>query len=159
MIRSLIFLYLIALMVPSLANANDLPEWYKTVLKQESPNTLSYAVVGGLDQCRTQKSEIESLIEGVLIRSRIKPSTDLSNPLVLIAKIRCAGLSSNGVDLGAAFDIRVAFSRFQPLPVVDYFISYGSIGTWGGEDNFFKDSVKQFVEEAVTDYVTVNFLE
>lgn len=159
MIRNLFFLTIITAMLPTLAKAGDMPEWYKTVLKQENPNTLSYAVVGELNNCRTPKAEIESLIEGVLMRSRIKPSTDLRNPLVLVAKIRCLPLISNGVDQGTAFDIRMSYSNFFPPPIVQYFISYGSVGTWGGEDNYFKEAVKQFTEEAVTDYVKVNFLE
>ena len=64
---------LLVLMIPAIVSAQgDDSPWYAQILKQENPDNLAYA--SHVDkECPFSLEETETLVEGVFVRSRLKP--------------------------------------------------------------------------------------
>jgi hypothetical protein len=54
------------------------------------------------------------------------------------------------------YAVDVSFGRYNPRPAVIYDKPYGSIG-YGQSMDFISSEVKENVEAALTDYISVNF--
>ena len=122
-------------------------------LKKDNPNELSYwAFVD--EQCSISNKEVNKIVEGVLIRSRIKPGlTWYTDSVYLYIHFDCMPLENNNPVLSTT----IYFGRYTPLPSIGYHHDYGNIGI--GDKELQTRLIKQGVERAVTDFVRVNFLD
>jgi hypothetical protein len=130
-------------------NAAELQPWYKEVLQNDNPNNLGFYADAG-KSCELDKTQLRKIVEGVLIRSRIKPLDISFNEIYLNAKIRCTSE-------GSAFSIAVSFGKAFPGPSILYDVDYGGIGTHANDPSYILSSLKGAIETAVTDYISVNF--
>ena len=72
------------------------PEWLPMVLKQVHPNDLAHYVDID-DACPFSIDKAESVVESVMVRSRIKPLSDawVTNNLYLSAEVSCMNIEGN----------------------------------------------------------------
>jgi hypothetical protein len=124
-------------------------------MKKENPETLSTLVIVG-SACPFSQSEVQEVVNGVLIRSRLRPgyyATD-TDWLGFVVKFNCkkiAGLSEQVI-----FNLDVNFIRFyQARTLVEPVPNYGILGN--GTRDFILEATRGPVEELVTDYLQANF--
>ena len=74
-------------------------------------------------------------------------------PIYLSVKVTCLQLSNKNF----VFDLDVQFGKVLDEPIVPilYDKDYSAVGTGGAE--YIKNTVKESVESAITDYLKVNF--
>jgi len=149
------YLLLILLTLSTAAQA-ELEEWYKKAIKVPNPNELP--LLTATSGCESSiKEDFRSVVEGVLVRSRIKPLQIAEHftkpekyPINLNAAVSCVA------DLELyTFLIAVSFGRINLEEGVNFIVPYGSIGR--NETAVIKNEVKKSIERAITDYVKVNF--
>ena len=134
------------------AHGADDPEWFKTAFKKDNPNELAY-YAGSDDDCPIDDERVRDIVEGVLVRSRIKPlgGTEwTSAPLYLSVMLNCMKLEGNN----PIFTMRIAFGKLIPIPIL-YDHSFGYFGT--RPKDFIESRLKDRVENAITAYIKVNF--
>lgn len=146
---STVFLTLIA----SSSFAEDIAPWQEEALKSTTPDELAY-YIGVDDECLITESDAASVIEGVMVRSRIRPlMNEIFEDDILYLSIMLACLSTE--DNNPAYTLDMYFGRYMPEPPVLYDRDYGSLGI--GDADYLLESLKEGVEEAITDYIKVNF--
>ena len=164
-------LFFIALLLSVNVSAEDN---MKYMLKPE-PDWLGYSVVIG-SNCTTTKSEVEKAVEGGFIRSRIEPAKNVSR--VIDAEWKKYGAGANdkaeeviylGVILNClqlnsfnpVFNLSLYFSKWIEDPEGDFHVKFGKeYGTTGmGRRKYILDAVKARTENALTDYIKVNFID
>jgi hypothetical protein len=133
--------------------ASGSPDWHNDVLKQSNPNTLGYYVNAGDECLGVSSAELQEVVEGVFIRSRIKPVQDFNQPIYLNVIMDCMEANSGNF---VAVDFSIRFARYNPKPAILYDWGYGAVGT-ASSKNFLLDQSKQMVEQAITDYIKANF--
>lgn len=140
------------LLISQSANSAELPEWYKSAIKSPTPNELEYYAFASPD-CPVTTQEVSKHIEGVFIRSRIKPSVYgfKDNHLYLSVGIECLNIESNN----PVFVVNVAFGKYNPRPSILFDKSYSTFGIGPREDII--NTYKEATESAVTDYIKSNF--
>jgi hypothetical protein len=122
-----------------------------TGLKHSNPNELGVAAAAG-SGCALSDNELLDTVQGVLIRSRIKPvdyrkSTGFFG---LNVAVECSNKTQ-------AFDVRVDFMdniNGWPIRIGD---GYGTFGTFAGNKSYLLMAVSHAVETAITDYLKANF--
>ena len=133
------------------AHGADDPEWLKTAFKKDNPNELAY-YAGTSDDSPIDDERVGDIIEGVLVRSRIKPLADAwtSAPLYLSVMVNCVKLEGNN----PVYQMEIAFGKRRPIPIL-YDHNFGNIGI--GSKDFIESILKDKVEDAITAYIKVNF--
>ena len=132
----------------------ELSEWLHQALKVDNPNQLAYWVEVGKN-CPVTQKEVENLVEGVFIRSRIKPLKEGvfdSGVIYLDVGLVCNGVSSNHID---SYVSKILFGRIVPTPAVWFQGEFGTVGR--GSKDFMVGAVKGSVEAAITEYIKANF--
>lgn len=134
------------------ANAQQLPPRYKAFLKVTDPNELPYWYSHD-DKCPWTEPEAKQIIEGVIKRSRIRTRHDIGgvNDIYLDNKVFCLDLDNNR---GYAVHFNIGYGDYPML----YEWAYGGLLTGGTSKFFFLDSLQTMIENAITDFVEVNFL-
>ena len=121
-------------------------------MKKENPDTLHSSVFVS-SECAFTEERVRKVVDGVLIRSRLKTGDYISGPepFGFVVDVNCMDGTSN------AFIINVHFIRFIPelFRNVLESTSYGNFGV--GDAEYTLDGVKLSVEELVTDYLQANF--
>jgi hypothetical protein len=137
----------------ALANAQQLPSTFNEFVKSSDPNTLEYFNVSETEECPWTFADAVGVIEGVINRSRINTyGARFSKDPWLKVAYRCIKLGS---ERGWAVNFDVKFGRDKYLFDKDY----GNILIGSMDSNqFYLDNLKRYVENAVTDFVKVNFL-
>ena len=122
-------------------------------MKKENPEELGVWVSQDPD-CPT--FDLESLVHGVIIRSRIRPVSILETP-VLYLTVVVACIPRDGQSDSYVFDVDVNFGvRYGQSTHMHYQSpSYGIFGQ--GTSDYLQQSVKESVEMAITDYLQANF--
>lgn len=119
---------------------------------KKNPVELGYAVDVEGDCRGVEESDIHGAVKGVATRARIQmPGWQWS--FYLSIQLTCWNyphLSS------AAYKWDVRFARNAPPPQVFYQWNYGGIGT-SSEKKLIIHDVKLSIEEAIIDYVAINF--
>jgi len=124
-------------------------EW----MKKENPNELG-VVVGADPKCGPPG--LESLVHGVLTRSRIRPVSVSDTPeLYLSVAVACFEISTQEGLYSYTTKIHFGTRGVQSVFMLYGFPDYGAVGV-GGSD-FIGNAVKSSVEEAITDYLHANF--
>jgi hypothetical protein len=151
--KKIILVLLAVLLVTSPSYANDTPGWLTQAIKVKDPNQLSYFATAS-KACPLNDADLENIVEGVFVRSRIKPLSGpgfLTAPVYFDLGVSCVTLEN----ANPVFNIQVHFSRYRPHPAIKYDFDFGTTGI-GGKD-FIKQSVKECVENAVTEFIKANF--
>jgi len=140
------------LLISQSASSAELLEWYKSAIKSPTPDELSY-YIGLNPDCPVTEQEVSEHVEGVLIRSRIKPMEYAFeyNRLYLNITVDCLKLESNN----PIYIVEAAFGKFNPKPAIIFDKSYGTYGI-GPKKNII-NAYKRVTEDAVTDYIKSNF--
>lgn len=144
--RSLILLSL-ALLLPVLAIADPQP-W----MKKENPNELSFYFQYDVE-CAIDGENISDAVKDVLVRSRIKPLSNVLPDLFLMVVFSCSEYQGNYL---YSYDIEFA----QYSPSIGSFIRYGRLskGGFGVEtESGIVTRMKEEVEATVADYLRANF--
>jgi len=133
-------------------SSEEMEDWYKLALKSPNPNELAYFASAGED-CPIKTSAIEDAIEGVFIRSRIKPSKSYydNDRIYLNVILNCLKLESRH----PAFTLSINFGKYNPKPSVLFDKDYGYFGV--GAEGFIIQGLKRRTEDAITDYLKANF--
>ena len=146
----------------------------KYMLKPE-PDWLGYSVVNG-DDCPTTKSEVEKAVEGVFVRARIEPAKNVSRVIDAewtkygagandkIEEVIYLGVILNCLELDKSnpvFNLSLYFSKWIEDPDGLFHVKFGKeYGTTGmGGRKYILDAVKDRTENALTDYIKVNFID
>jgi hypothetical protein len=95
-------------------------------IKVENPNQLPYFSLID-DDCPLTQTEGKEIIEGVFVRSRIKPVPFIAdNRIYLSVVLRCMEISGSVV----VFNLDIQYGRYEPSPPVIFnHDSYGGIGS------------------------------
>lgn len=139
-------------------------------LKRENPDQLKvfYDQYG---ECPFTKESITSMIDGLLVRSRLKPATSTewfsdSTHFSLDVNLSCGDSDDNPPQL---FKISTRFSEKatlqKPLGLLkvymDHTPSYDVWGTYNRDreksERFLRNAIRESVEDALTDYLKANF--
>ena len=164
-------LFVIALLLSVNVSAEDN---MKYMLKPE-PDWLGYSVVNG-DDCPTTKSEVEKAVEGVFVRARIEPAKNVSRVIDAewtkygagandkIEEVIYLGVILNCLELDKSnpvFNLSLYFSKWIEDPDGHFHVKFGKdYGTTGmGGRKYILDAVKDRTENALTDYIKVNFID
>lgn len=125
-------------------------------LKVDDPNVLEYSY-NYTPSCPFTPAEATQIIEGVIIRSRIRTSLGLGgvNDIYLDVSARCLLIGSDTIDTGYVINWNISYGDY---PLIQNF-DYGNLVT-GGLDGkpFFLQRLQTYTENAITDFVEVNFL-
>jgi len=152
MLRGLLLTFTLMAAMP-MSFAREMPEWLNEAIKSPTPNQLAYFIGVGSD-CEITKDEAISLVDGVLIRSRIKPlaqSFGGEASLYLNIRLECLLMESRN----PIFQININFARWTPYPPILYDHIYGTMGY--GSKEYVSQNLKEYIENAITDFIKVNF--
>ena len=139
--------------LPVIANA-QIFDGLKKFITAEDPETLHYWYNHGSD-CPWTEAEAKNVIEGVIKRSRIKTEHGTGGPNKVYLNTTAGCLASSR---GYAANFDVMFGDYDlATGALLYEYEYGGLLTTPSKQ-FGLDSLKTFIENAVTDFVEVNFL-
>ena len=145
-------LVLLALLLPSIVMAEGL-----TWLKKENPNQLFVVAIADSD-CSMTSKELESLVKGVLVRSRIE-AVDwwFPNQTTFSLTLECVTRDN---DRNPVFRAEIRFMKFvREIEDGGYeqLITDKDYGKFGiGSSDFIARTVKEGIELAITDYLESN---
>ena len=147
-------LILLVLMLPIVAIA-DSQSW----LKKDNPNEL-YALIAieGEGKCSISYKELHATVNGVLVRSRIKPLLAwTSNEVSLLVHLNCF----SGTGKTQIYVAKIQLSRFSVHESGVNLVTTSLEDSFGFFGNDTKDgilsSVREGVEGAITVYLKANF--
>ena len=126
------------------------PDWLMEAIRVGDPNQLEYFLVVD-EQCPITHSEGQEIINGVFIRSRIKPLPQSLKGIYLSVNLFCLEPKS----IFHTYKLGVAFARALPLPAVLFDFSFDSFGV--KKKNGMEQSLKNQTEEAITTFIKANF--
>ena len=135
------------------AHGQEIPGWLAEVLRQAEPDELAY-FVGASPDCSITEEEIETIVKGVFVRSRIKPLGGyeyLSKDVYLNVALQCLPIDNNN----PIYLIDVKFGKASGPAFILYERSFGSFGI--NTDKTIKQSIKSGAEAAITAYLQANF--
>jgi len=151
-LKNRLIIILCLLPIAAIASADSQP-W----LKKENPNEL-FAVTVSTEHCPISVVDLDELVNGVLVRARIKKkSAWAENELLLSVEIGCKLLS----DSMWAFRYDVFYSRFS-LDTSGNLIETTAIdgkhyGIGTKDEDGMRSAIRELVEDAITDYLKANF--
>ena len=134
----------------------QIPNSLRAFIKADDPNTLEYYYADNTD-CPWTEQEAQSVIEGVIKRSRINTAHGLGGPnnFYLSVVSSCLATGSSSMDTGYSVYHEIMFGDFPFL----HQKRYGNILSGAMNNNqFYLNALKMYVENAITDFVEVNFL-
>jgi len=146
-------LALFALLLPSIVLAEGL-----TWLEKDNPNEL-YFLAAVASDCSMTDERLQSLVKGVLVRSRIKPASSW-NPNETTLEIILNCMKIDGGD--PVFNLVIRFKKIIEQNDDGEYVflitdrHYGAFGM--GDSGAISQAVKEGVEIAITDYIEVNFV-
>ncbi len=129
----------------------EVSDWLRKSIKAENPNQLPYTAFA--DNCPFSTKDVESVVDGVLTRNRIKPivadKTTISR-IYMIVTIRCIGTTSPPDD-HFAMHIGVRYARW----LFFFLESFDAMAL--GEREYLLIRVEKRVEDAIAAYREANF--
>ena len=120
-------------------------------LKRDNPDQLP-VFVSVSDHCNMNEGDALNTVRGVLIRSRIKPLTvpSAKDPFELTVNVSC---TSNH----RAYAVTIDFTDILNGAYVRYGTGYGRFGIYNGHREFLSGEIEKTAENAITDYMKINF--
>ena len=131
------------------------PIWLDEAIRVDNPDELAYWSAVEID-CPLTKEEVDSIVEDVLIKSRIRPVRDKileDGRVYLNLSLRCTKIVA---DNKHAFSINIHFGRYKPWPAILFDAPYVAVGL-GGKDSITQDC-KERLEAAVAAFLKANTL-
>jgi hypothetical protein len=127
------------------------PDWFKLAIKSPNPNDLAYYANADED-CPINSSAISNIVEGVFTRSRIKPSSRFyeKNRVYLNVLLDCLERG----DAHPVFVFTIQFGKYKPVPIL-FDRPYSVFGI--GDKESMSQALKTKTEDAITDYLKINF--
>jgi len=143
-------LILLVLMLPMVALSDPQP-W----MKKDNPNELT-AVPRLHPNCPITSDELSEFINGILIRSRIKPGSN-SSGLHLYVDVQCTKPFLDDSFVGS-IDVEFVSNLVNPSQSFAFRYDYTGYSSFGvGDKETLWDIVRDNIEDALTDYLKVNF--
>jgi hypothetical protein len=120
-------------------------------LKRAKPDELALGLILD-DDCGESQDEFLALAESVLTQSRIKPLSASTSPdgFHLKVVVDC-------IERKTWFVVTANFLALSNGNLARRGSDYSVYGTLGGDPAFLKSNFRQTVEDAITDYLKVNF--
>ncbi len=100
--------------------------------------------------CPVSRDQVDAVLSGVLVRSRIKRVDSVGEGPGLSVVVDCEGRI---FDIDIDFFSRTAQGLWDRLGM----ISYGTHGTYGADSEYLLNAVREGFESAITDYLKANF--
>ena len=139
------------------------PDWLVDMIYEVTvdPEKIYYRSSTGV-ACPFEYNEVDDIIEGELIRSRIKPiywtNRLEESEAILVLDVQANCLERD--NLNPVFDVDVYFAlyRFVDGLYSGSFLADWEFGSFGiGDHDYILQSVEDAVEDAITAYVKANF--
>jgi hypothetical protein len=161
MIRALVF---IALMATTIAvNAGSIDE-YKSSYRTSDAGTLPYQILLG-SNCPMSEDETRTLIEAVIVRNRIKPTSDMYylpdyqfdhlSRLYLSVVVTCVELGSDHYAISFAANFGRAILKSADIFPFSYVMT-GPALMVGSKDHM-RSNLNDEVENAMAQYLKANY--
>jgi hypothetical protein len=131
------------------------PTPYQKFLEKESPKELYFLAQGGM-QCMVQRSQLNEVVRGELLKQKIKPIRDTIPPdqeFYLYAKLDCAVQSTDPVTF--AYRLGIRFNSRNAATPEAYHAEYTDLGV-SRDPGYVVEQFRRSVNEAVLDYVEAN---
>ncbi len=131
------------------------PFWLDEAIRVDSPDEFAYWTSIETD-CPLTESEVERLIEGVLVENKLKPVRDKifeDGRIYLNVDLRCIRVAS---DDQHAFTLNIHFGRYQPWPAILFDAPYSEVGVGGKEE--IRRKLRERIVAAVAAFKRVNTL-
>ena len=139
--------------------------YLKAPLETDDPNTL-YVLTSIDSDCETSKKQLDKIVKGSLIRSRIKPTDEYTEPLLSV-HLGCMDIGHNN----PYYFIITTFGHYdydRKIPVFSYYdydrktpvlfsSQYNKFGI--GDKQVIETAIKDRVDEAMEDYIQANFMD
>ena len=126
---------------------------YLKAPKTDDPNTL-YVLTSMDSDCETSKKQLDKIVKGSLIRSRIKPTDEYTEPLLNVQLI-CMDIGHNNPFY---FIItRFGYYDYDRKTPVFFSSQYNKFGI--GDKQVTETAIKDRVDEAMEDYIQANFMD
>jgi hypothetical protein len=149
----ILVMFVTTLLFTPTSHAQAHPEWLNDALKVDNPNELAYwSAINS--ECPLTGEELDSIVKGVLLRSRIKPLEDQileAGTVYLNVSVQCTSVVA---DNKHAYYIRAEFGRYNPPPPVLFDAPVYRVGI--GDKDFIKQNCEDVVESAVTLFIKAN---
>jgi hypothetical protein len=147
---------LICLLLLSNQSYAEEQKWFLDAIKVDNPNQLAYWLTNG-DSCPITKKEVQKIIEGVFVRSRIKPlSEQIFNPGLIHLSIYLDCIKRTGPNDLYIYDLDIQFGQYNPYPAVLFNATgFGRMGIQDKEG--IANDIKSSAENAVTVFIKANF--
>ncbi len=130
----------------------EVPEWLPTVIEKDSPDELAVFVYSD-ENCPTTLEETTEIVQGVLVRSRVKPvGLDADKDLFLDVTMYC--LKPAKTNPVFVFSVNFSSITEDGVPIA-YDFDFGTIGM-GKKENV-ETTLRSLVEDAITVYLRANF--
>jgi hypothetical protein len=148
-----VILILFGLVGASSYAGEENPWFYRHIIKDDS-DSLSYVYSHG--KCPATKGQIENDIEGLLVRSRIKPINGwVSNAIFLNVDANCAKLGKNSLNYD--YSIRTRFCKFNSINSEYWCLDLSNVRYGVGKQKDIRNIIEESVEEFLTEYIKANF--
>ena len=140
-------------LVPLQVAIGDDPVWLAIALMQEEPNELAY-LISVDSECPINEENAESIIEGVMVRNRIKPldGDAWARRSLYLSTILSCMRRDNGIQV---FHMQIVFGNYSKFIPVLYDRGYGYFGI--GSSGFIETILRAQIEIAITSYLKANF--
>ena len=127
--------------------------YLKAPLETDDPNTL-YVLTSMDSDCETSKKQLDKIVKGSLIRSRIKPTDEYTEPLLNV-HLGCMDIVHNNPFY---FIItRFGYYDYDRKTPVFFSSQYNKFGI--GDKQVIETAIKDRVDEAMEDYIQANFMD
>ena len=126
-------------------------EWFNRAIQSDTPDELHY-YIGVSEECSVSLKEARTILEGVFIRSRVKPIEGIpSRKPYLNVNLNC--LNVEGISPVFTINIHFAEQTDEAYILFDKSFSYFGIG----RKEFILQGMKSKIEDAMTEYIKANF--
>ena len=126
---------------------------YLKAPKTDDPNTL-YVVTSIGKECETSKKQLDKIVRGSLIRSRIKPVDEYTEPMINV-QLRCLNLKNNN----PAYEVTTRFGYYDYDRKIAVFFGYNYNSLGIGNKQYIETAVKDSVDKAMVEYIQANFMD
>jgi len=141
------FLFIAMTLLSTHAMGEEPPQWFYDAIKVDNPNQLAY-FLSMAKVCPFTKEALEEIVDGVFVRSRIKPLKEgafWGAPVYLSLSVNCMSRKNSN----PIYVIGMRFGRYKPLPAVLFDKDLGpNFGI--GRPETIKQIFKENVERAIT---------
>jgi len=150
--KKVCFLFIAMMFLSTHAMGEEPDQWFYDAIKQDNPNQLAYYLYVAND-CPFTEETLNEIVEGVFIRSRIKPRSVgwTSAPVYLDLAVQCLPLKNNN----SIYMIHAKFGRVRPDPHISFDYPYELFGI--NDSAGIQQSFKGAVEEVITWYIKAHF--